>query len=100
MCVCVCVCVFINLKLNLICTMGCDIDTPPSSLMDSIVNPKVKATKGGVRARSLAHNTLGVEQVLELWDETRKNEKKSITHTDLHKLNNKLVSAWLMHFWC
>jgi hypothetical protein len=25
---------------------------------------------------------------------------KSITHTDLHKLNNKLVSALLEHFWC
>jgi hypothetical protein len=25
---------------------------------------------------------------------------KSIIHTDLHKPNNKLVSAWLKHFWC
>jgi hypothetical protein len=24
----------------------------------------------------------------------------SITHIDLHKLNNKLVSAYLEHFWC
>jgi hypothetical protein len=37
-------------------------DTPPSSLMDSIVSPKVKTTKGkGVGARSLARSTLGVE---------------------------------------
>jgi hypothetical protein len=38
------------------------IDAPPSSLMDSIMNPKVKTTKGEwVRACSLTHNTLGVE---------------------------------------
>jgi len=24
----------------------------------------------------------------------------SIIHTNLHKPNNKLVSAWLHHFWC
>jgi hypothetical protein len=36
-------------------------DTPPSSLMDSTMNPKVKTTEGGVGACSLAHSTLGVE---------------------------------------
>jgi hypothetical protein len=37
-------------------------DTPPSSLMDSIVAPKVKTLEGeGVGARSLVHNTLGVQ---------------------------------------
>jgi len=39
-------------------------NTPPSSLMDSIVSPKVKTTEGkgeGVGARSLVRNTLGVE---------------------------------------
>ncbi len=46
-----------------------------------------------VRARSLAHSTLGVKGVLELWDGTKKNDKKLITHTNLYKLNNKLVSA-------
>jgi len=31
--------------------------------MDSNVSPKVKTTKGkGIKARSLAHNTLGVER--------------------------------------
>jgi hypothetical protein len=25
---------------------------------------------------------------------------KSIIHTNLRKPNNKLVSAWLQHFWC
>jgi hypothetical protein len=27
-------------------------------------------------------------------------KKKLITHTDLHKPNNKLVSAYLEHLWC
>jgi len=37
-------------------------DAPPSFLMDSITNPKVKTMEGeGVRARSLAYNTLRVE---------------------------------------
>ncbi len=38
-------------------------DTPPSSLMDSTMNPKVKTTKGeGVGACFLVHNTLGVKR--------------------------------------
>ncbi len=37
-------------------------DTPPSSLMDSNVSPKVKTMEGeGVEARSLARSTSGVE---------------------------------------
>jgi len=37
-------------------------DAPPSSLMDSIANPKVKKTKGeGIGACSLARNTLRVK---------------------------------------
>ncbi len=42
----------------------------------------------------------GQRGVLELWDETKKNDKQSIIHMDLHKPNNKLVSAQLEHFWC
>ncbi len=42
----------------------------------------------------------GERGVLELRDGTRKNDKHLITHTDLHKLNNKLVNAQLKHFWC
>jgi hypothetical protein len=38
------------------------IDAPPSSLMDSIVSPKVKIVEGKkIRAHSLTHNTLGVK---------------------------------------
>jgi hypothetical protein len=37
-------------------------DAPPSSSMDSTMNPKVKTTEGeGVGAHSLACNILGVE---------------------------------------
>ncbi len=42
----------------------------------------------------------GQKGVLELRDGTRKNDKHLITHSDLHKPNNKLVSAQLKHFWC
>ncbi len=38
------------------------IDTPPSSLMDSTANPKVKTVKGKrIGACSLVHNTSGVK---------------------------------------
>jgi hypothetical protein len=63
--------------------------------MDSIANPKVKATKGkGVGAHSLAHSTLGVEGCAGTprWG-LGKMTSKTITHTDLHKPNNKLISA-------
>jgi len=41
---------------------GWEYDTPPSSLMDSIVSPKVKTTKGEkVGVHSLARNNLRVE---------------------------------------
>ncbi len=44
-------------------------DAPSNSWIDSIVSLKVKMAKGqGVRARSLACNTLGVEGVLEFQD--------------------------------
>jgi hypothetical protein len=36
-------------------------DAPLNSLMDSIVNPKVKTTKGRVGIHSMAHNISGVE---------------------------------------
>jgi len=37
-------------------------DAPPSSLMDSIVNIKVKTSKGkGVEVRTFVRNTSGVE---------------------------------------
>jgi hypothetical protein len=36
-------------------------NTPPSSLMDSTLNPNVKTTEEGVGAHSLVCSTLGVE---------------------------------------
>jgi len=49
-------------------------DTPPSSLMDSIVSPKVKTTEGkGVGAQSLTCNISGVEGHAGAL--TRKNDK-------------------------
>ncbi len=31
---------------------------------------------------------------------TGTSDKQVIIHTDLHNPKNKLVSAWLEHFWC
>ncbi len=70
-------------------------DTPLDFLMDSTISPKVKTTKGkGIGARSLAYNTLGVEGHAGAlgWGLGRLTSN-SITHTNLHKPNNKLVSA-------
>jgi hypothetical protein len=70
--------------------------------MDSTASPKMKTTEGkGVGARSLVCNTSGVEERVGAprWGLGRLTSK-SITHTDLHKPNYKLVSAQLEHLWC
>jgi hypothetical protein len=69
--------------------------------MDSIVSAKVKTTEGegkgegkGVGAHSLVRNSLGVEgHVGALRWGLKRVTSKSITHTNLHKPNSKLVSA-------
>jgi hypothetical protein len=63
--------------------------------MDSTTSPKVKTIEGkGVGARSLDHNTLGVEgHAGALRWGLGKLTSNSIIHMDLHKLNNELVSA-------
>jgi hypothetical protein len=69
--------------------------TPPSSLMDSTTSPKVTTMEGeGVGVRSLAYNILGVEGCVGTlgWG-LKRLTRKLITYTDLHKPNNKLVSA-------
>jgi hypothetical protein len=62
--------------------------------MDSTTSPKVKAMEGGVGAHSMAHNTSRVEGHVRVlgWGLGRLTSK-SITHTDLQKPNNKLVSV-------
>jgi len=76
-------------------------DTPPSSL-DSIANPKVKITeRKGVRACSLVRSTSGATRragILGWGVGTLTNT--SIIHKNLDKPNNKLVNAYLGHFWC
>ncbi len=72
-------------------------DAPPSSLMDSTKSLKVKTTKGGVRARSLAYNTLGGRGAC--WNSKMglgRLTSTSLIHTNLHKLNNKLVNAQIV----
>jgi len=78
------------------------IDAPLSSLMDSIVSPKMKTLeREGIGVLSLVRNILGVEGHAGAlgWGLGRLTSK-SITHMDLHKPNNKLVSAQLEHIWC
>jgi len=68
--------------------------TPPSSLMDSTTNPKVKIVEEGVEACSLIYSTLGVEgRVGASGSQLERLTKNSITNMDLHKPNNKLVNA-------
>jgi hypothetical protein len=67
----------------------------PSSSMEWIVNPNAKTTKGeGVGVRSLARIILGVKGCdgAPRWG-IGKLTSKLITHTDLHKPNNKLINA-------
>jgi hypothetical protein len=62
--------------------------------MDSTASPKVTTEGKGVRAHSLARSTSGVERRVGLprWV-LRRLTSNSITYTDLHKSNNKLVNV-------
>jgi len=63
--------------------------------MDSTSSSKVKIVEGkGVAVRSLARNISRVEGHAQTprWG-LRKLTNNSITHTNLHKLNNELISA-------
>jgi hypothetical protein len=63
--------------------LGKENDTPPSSLMDSTVSPKVKTTEEeGIRGRSLARNTSKVKgHPRTPGSGLRRLSSKSITHT-------------------
>jgi hypothetical protein len=71
------------------------IDTPLSSLMDSLQAQRLRQIEvEGVGARSLVHNTSGVEgHAGDLGWGLERLTSKSIIHMDLHKPNNKLVNA-------
>jgi hypothetical protein len=75
---------------------------PSHSLKDSNVNLKMKTMKEEkVGLCFVICNILGVKGHAKVlgWVLGRATSE-SITHTDLHKPNNKLVNAWLEHFWC
>ncbi len=63
--------------------------------MDSTISPKVITVEGkGVGVCFLTHNTLGVKgRAKALGWGLERLTSKSNTHTNLHKPNNKLVSA-------
>jgi hypothetical protein len=76
-------------------------DTLLNFLIDSTVSLKVQiANKEGIGVRYLIHSTSGVKGRVGAsrwglgWVISG-----SIIHLNLHKPNNKLVSAWLEHFW-
>jgi len=69
-------------------------------LKDSNVSPKVETIKeNGVGERSLVCNTSKVEGCARAsgWG-LRQMINGSVIHMNMHKLNNKLVNAWLEHF--
>jgi hypothetical protein len=69
-------------------------DVLPISFIDSNMSlrRKQQKSKESRHAPWLEHFG-GLRGVLELREGTRKNDKHLITHTNLHKPNNKLVSA-------
>jgi len=77
-------------------------DAHPCFLKDSNASPKVEIVeKKGVGVRSLACKISRVKGHAGIlgWG-LRRVTSRSIIHTVLQKLNNKLVSVWLEHFWC
>ncbi len=71
-------------------------------LLDGLTtSSKMKIVKEGIGARSLACNTSGVKGCAKaLRQGLIRLTSKSITHTNLHKPNNKFVNVELEHFWC
>jgi hypothetical protein len=70
-------------------------DAPSNSWINSIVSPKVKTLEGqGVGARSLVRSTSRVKGRVGApgWG-LRRMTSGSIIHMDLHKPNNKFISA-------
>jgi hypothetical protein len=60
-----------------------------------------KQWKKKLGVHTLSHSTSGVEgHVRALGWGLRRMTSESIIHMNLHRPNNKLVSAWLEEFWC
>jgi hypothetical protein len=69
-------------------------DALPSFLIDSNVNLKWKQRKSKeLGTHSLACNTLGWKGVLELQDNSRRNDKHLIIHTNLHKTTQQVAQC-------
>jgi hypothetical protein len=77
-------------------------DAPPHSLKDSNASSKVKTMEEErVGVCFLTCNIFGIKgHVGAMGWELGRVTSKLIIHTDVHKLNNKLISAWLEHFCC
>jgi hypothetical protein len=76
-------------------------DAPSHTWRDSNASSKVKTTEEGIGVRSLTRSTSKVQgRVGALGWGLGQVISGSMIHMDLHNPNNKLVSAWLEHFWC
>jgi hypothetical protein len=80
-----------NLELDVLST----IDALPSSLINSKWVWSENNRK--IRSQGTFPSSQHFGDVLEFWDETRKNDKHLITHMDMHKPNNKLVNDILSY---
>ncbi len=73
------------------------INTPPSSLMDSTLNPKVEIPEGKrVGACSLARNTLGVKGRVRA---PRWGLRRLISNSIIHTNQTNQTKSWLVHSW-
>jgi hypothetical protein len=73
--------------------LGYPHDALPSFLIDSNVSMKCKHQKSKELGHAPGLQHFGGKGVLELRDGIKKNDNHLIIHTDLHKLNNKLVNV-------
>ncbi len=79
--------------------MFCIANTPPSSLMESTVNPKVNNKRRQSQGTLLDSQHFGGRRVCQSFRMgLGRLANTSITHTNLQKPNNKLVCAQLEHF--
>jgi len=69
-------------------------DAPPNSLINNCESKGENNGRIRIWVQSLVYNTLGVEgRVRALRWGLRQVKSASIIHTNLHKLNNKLINA-------
>jgi hypothetical protein len=70
------------------------VGTPPNSLRNPNVDPRMKQHEKKIKAYFLARNTSGVGGMLELQDGTKTNSQTKVQDkTNLHNQGKKVVNA-------